>query len=216
MNDIHKVFGRYIVIDGIDGAGKGFLFETLQKAFPPLSKDEQKFVYTREPGGTPVGEKIREVLLNDYMSPLSEFFLFLAQRKEVRDQVVEPALLRGIHVISDRSDSSTFAYQIRGRQHPALEKSFWKTRKEITPVPSLYIFLDLDPKVAAERLSRRKSDGGEGDRFDTENIEFFTRVRQGFIDFAKEVFAPVIFVDASASKEEVAQEVVTHIRAFVG
>lgn len=208
-----KFSGNYIVIDGIDGGGKGVLFEALSKEFPTFSKGEKKFCYTREPGGLSVGEKIREILLHDYVSPRSEFFLFLAQRKELRDQLIAPTLLKGVHVISDRSDSSTFAYQIRGRNTQELEGEFWATRETFPPLPTLYVFLDLDPKIAAERLRQRKEKGG--DRFDNQDLEFFIRVRNGFIEFSKKVTTPCLFVDASQEKEKVAQVVINYIREHI-
>ena len=198
---------KYIVIDGIDGGGKTTLFSTLKEAFT-----FPDFVFTREPGGTDVGEKLRSIVLQDQMSPLAEFWLFLAQRKEVRDQVVTPNLTKKSCVISDRSDSSTFAYQIRGRNLPYLEEQFWESRKTIAPLPSLYIFLDLDPEVAAKRLGKRESGGQSGDRFDSQSSIFFDRVRKGFVEFAQKVGTPCIFVDATLSQQELSEKVITHIK----
>lgn len=207
--------GQYIVIDGIDGGGKGSLFLALEKEFPLFIDGVHQFVYTREPGGTPAGEEVRKVIIGYPVVALSEFFLFLAQRNEVRRQVVEPALHRGVSVISDRSDSSTFAYQIRGRQYPNLEKYFWEFRPLLAPLPTLYIFLDLDPKVALSRLKGREGGGQKGDRFDSENIDFFSRVRRGFVEFSEKAGTPSFFVDASQSKEVVAQKVIEIIRLHI-
>ncbi len=191
------IHAKYIVIDGIDGGGKTSLFSWLKTVFPT-----GKFEYTREPGGTPLSEKIRPLLLQEPMSPYSEMCLFIAAREDTRKQVVAPALARGVHVISDRSDSSTFAYQLRGRRHEDLQDLFWKMSERIHPSPSLYIFLDLDPKVAAGRMEGRRAD-----RFDTESIEFFRRVRRGFQDFAAHVQSPCQVVSAEHSPEMVAEEV---------
>ncbi len=177
--------GEYIVVDGIDGGGKGALFESLNKEFATLVDGKPSFYFTREPGGTELGQKIRELLLHKYMSPESELDLFHAQRRELRASVLRDILVSGAHVISDRSDSSTFAYQVRGRNRPELENQFWLKRDTLLPLPTFYVFLDLDPEIAAGRIAGRNEDSG--DRFDRENVQFFTRVRQGFIDFAKKV-----------------------------
>jgi dTMP kinase len=205
--------GEYIVVDGIDGGGKGSLFEALNNEFSGSVDGRPLFYFTREPGGTVLGEKIRDLLLNDHMSPESELDLFHAQRRELRTTVLRDTLARGTHVISDRSDSSTFAYQIRGRNRPELEKEYWLKRGTLLPPPTFYIFLDLHPEIAASRIAGRN--GESGDRFDRQGIEFFTRVRQGFIDFAREVAAPCVVVDASQSKEEVANEVISHIQHHI-
>ncbi len=219
---------KYIVIDGIDGGGKGSLFKSLQDVFPQLpsySSHEsvrlegvvgKYFSYTREPGGTPLGEKLRGMILSDEMSSFSEMCLLLAQRQEVRKRVVAPAFFAGINVLSDRSDSATFAYQIRGRELGHLEKIFWEMREHMDPFPTLYLFLDLDPRVAAQRMIGRQAEGPEADKFEKQNIEFFEKVRKGFIDFASKVDVPCKYVNAERSKEEVAAEVIEIINQHLG
>lgn len=213
MNEISNKPGEYIVVDGMDGVGKGSLFDSLNQEFSGFIDGRSLFYFTREPGGTELGEKIRELLLHQYMSPESELDLFHTQRRELRTFLLRDKLANGTHIISDRSDSSTFAYQIRGRSRPELEKEFWFKRNTFLPLPTFYIFLDLDPEIAATRIAGRN--GENGDRFDRENVEFFYRVRQGFIDFTKEVTAPCVIVDASQSKEVVATTVINHIRQFI-
>lgn len=172
---------KYVVIDGMDGAGKTSLFEAIKRQFSPwqLGERSTQFQYTREPGGTDLAEKIRELILHMPMSPYTEMCLFIGARDDVRKQTVTPALARGVHVISDRSDSSTFAYQIRGREHQDLEELFWLMNHRLLPQPTMYIFLDLDPKVAEMRLKNKA-----GNRFDKQDATFFARIRQGFLDFS--------------------------------
>lgn len=218
MKSNSQIIPRYIVIDGIDGGGKGTLLQKLTEVYAPLSsflsyercREEgvigKYFVYTREPGGTELGEKLRTSILNDSMSSFSELCLLMAQRKELRLKN-ETALFSGLHVISDRSDSASFAYQIRGRNLEHLEDLFWEMNKYLAPFPSLYIFLDIDPKVAAGRMGQREASGQSADKFEKENVVFFEKVRQGFIDFSKKVTTPCCYVNAEQSKEKVFEEV---------
>jgi dTMP kinase len=218
---------KYIVIDGIDGGGKGSLFERLKDVYfqiPSYSSREdhrkegvigKHFMYTREPGGTELGEKLRALILSEKMFAFSELCLFMAQRKELRGQV-EKALFSGLHVISDRSESASFAYQIRGRNLEHIEDLFWEMNKHLKPFPTLYIFLDLDPKVASERVGHREAGGQEADKFEKENIAFFEKVRRGLIEFATKVNVPCVYVNAEQSKEAVAQEVMTIIDNHIG
>lgn len=203
--------GKYIVIDGIDGVGKTELFARLREIFP-LRNNGGSFEYTREPGGTEEGEVMRKLIVDRPISPKTEFFLLLAQRVELRKSVVAPALSSGISVISDRSDSSTFAYQIRGRNLNYLQDEFWRLRTFLPPLPDHYIFLDLDPLVAEQRRTGRGIE--QGDRFDTQAISFFSRVRDGYLEFARQV-ERCFLVDASLSRDEVFDRVSTYIRAIL-
>lgn len=227
METLHSFTTKYIVIDGIDGGGKGSLLSALQEVYRPLpeylSYESCRkegligtyFMHTREPGGTPLGEKLRPLILDEKMFSFSEVCLFMAQRKELRGRV-EIALFSGLHVISDRSDSASFAYQIRGRGLSHMEKLFWEMNKELAPFPSLYIFLDLDPKVAAQRMNFRQKEGQVADKFEKENIAFFERVRAGFVEFSSKVDIPCIYVNAEQSKEDVVAQVVTIIDEHIG
>ena len=175
-------------------------------------------MYTREPGGSPVAEKLREIVVRDFVTPLTELLLFVAAREDLRSAVVEPALKRGVHVISYRAASSTFAYQLYGRkkldQLPILQ--YLNSLHEVCP--TLYIFLDLDPEEAARRICLR---GGvvDADKFDKESIEFHTRVRQGFKAFPEfEPGVPCYFVDASQTPDKVLADVLAimaeHLATF--
>ncbi len=176
---------KLIVVDGMDGTGKGTVIEAVRQRFPG-------FAFVREPGGTELGEKIRGLFLGQTMQPATEVFLLLAQRSELRS-VISALLGQGKTVLSDRSDSSTFAYQVVAREQPFLEGLFWETRKYLVPIPDAYVFLDTDPVIAIERTGRRSSD----DRFDSAGLEFFSRVRDGFRVFASKVDTPCHFVDAT-------------------
>jgi dTMP kinase len=209
--------GLYIVIDGLDGAGKGEVFKALAHHYPDIntevsgvSKGPLRVKYKREPGGTELGEEIREMILNKDMDPVTEFFLFLAQRKEVRNSI-SAILAQGICVISDRSDSSTFAFQIVGRELSQVEPLFWNAQKLFNPKPDLYIILDLPAEVAKARTEKRKIGGGDSDRIDDMPLAFHERVRQGFHFFCENVDVPHVFIDATKSPEEVAYDVVNTV-----
>lgn len=171
--------GKFIVIEGGEGSGKGMCIEFLKK----MLEGRSNIVFTREPGGTPTAEAIRSVVLNKGLTgmlPLTELFLFCAARAQHITELVRPALLAGKHVVCDRFDVSTLAYQIYGRQQEALMTEFYrlnsiaKARIDVDHV----IYLDVSPKVGLAR--KAKSTDGICTRFDEEKIEFHERVRNGF------------------------------------
>jgi dTMP kinase len=191
---------KYVIIDGMDGSGKGTQMALLRRVFPPTT------VFTREPGGTPFAEEIRSMLLDTSRcgssSPLNNFLLFWAAREEHLFKLVAPSLAEGKHVVSDRGDSSTFAFQIHGEQHMDLLPLFAILRETIfhgRRKPDLYIIFDLPAEVARERATRDTK--GEKNHFDERYLEYYERVRRGFQNFASQ--APVALIDASRSPEEV-------------
>ncbi len=200
--------GKFIVIDGMDGSGKGTQIRLLQGALP---KDQ--FVFTREPGGTPRAEEIRTDLLRQggtASNPVCDFFLFWAARGSHIEDLVEPTRAQGTHVITDRYDSSTFAFQIYGEERTTLEPVFHAVRKSLPPyfIPSAYVILDLPAQVAFER---RKTDSGQDkSKFDVKPIVYHERVRTGFL--ALKEFAPVHLVDASRTPEEMHTDIVRIVR----
>lgn len=189
----------------MDGSGKGTQLKLLQEELKGASVH-----FTREPGGSPRAEEIREMLLRadgTLSNPVCDFFLFWAARGSHVQDVVEPKRAMGVHVLCDRYDSSTFAFQLYGEQAPTwLHELFASTRQGL-PVeyrPDLYIVLDLAAEVAYER--RAKDASQEKSKFDIKPLEFHQRVREGFKHFAKD-FGPVKFVDADRPVEAVWQDV---------
>jgi dTMP kinase len=169
--------GKFIVIDGGEGSGKGTVLDALKGTFP------QGFVFTREPGGTPLAEKIREVIFSEEAKEtdaLTNFALFWAARADHMLHNVRPSLEQGLHVISDRFDLSTFAYQLYGQENHNLLELFWQMRRMYSvPVPDLYIYLDVDPEIGLARVRGR----GTGNHYDERDIEFHQRVREGYQEF---------------------------------
>ncbi len=193
----------YIVIDGMDGCGKGTLIKSLEKEFP-------NFFFVREPGGTEVGERIRKIILEDPLDFMTELHLFFAQRHHLLNTVVVPYTSRGEVVISDRGLSSTFAFQLCGRMHlQELEKYFWDTVSHLPKKADVYIFLDLPAEVASERTRARSADFCQQmSHFDAEQLEFHQRVRNGFLQFGqREAGSKVFVVNAENSPGQVLQEV---------
>jgi dTMP kinase len=225
MNALVSGQVKYIVFDGIDGGGKGSVIQKIMELYPSPPKRQSleevrcegivgKYVdYVREPGGTEAGERLRSMLLNEKLTSDAEMYLFLAQRSLLRKTRVEPALFSGLHVISDRSDSATFAYQIRGRELAHLENLFWETRRGMAPHPSLYIIFDISPVNAAKRMAIR---GEEADNFEKQGVAFFERVSNGYREFARNVDSQCVFVNAERGKEEVMAECLAIVEEHIG
>jgi dTMP kinase len=199
---MNSMRGKFIVIDGMDGSGKGLQIGLLK------SKLEGKgVVFTREPGGTPKAEQIRSLILDTTgakSTALSDLFLFCASRASHVEDLIEPLRTNGTHVISDRYDSSTFAFQIEGEEHPELIGMYELVREALRRnpayIPDAYLFLDLPAEVAYARRSNDSTK--EKDRFDLQPVEYHERVRQGFKKFA-ERYGSSHIVDAHRTAEEV-------------
>ncbi len=189
--------GLFISIEGHDGSGK-----TTQIAFIKKYLEEKGFspVITRDPGGTVVSEKIREILLNNPMNYMTELLLFAAARKELEERVIIPAVDLGMVVISDRWFDSTYAYQGYGR---GLTEDIERVFELVKPiVPSYTFFLQLPLIESIDRITKR-SDDITADRFDQADLEFKTKVHQGYIDQCFRNPNRAIPIDASLSIEDV-------------
>lgn len=172
--------GLFISFEGIDGAGKSTHIEGLATAFRAQGRE---VVLTREPGGTPLAEKLRALVLNDPMDPLCEALLMFAARRDHLRTVIEPGLQRGDVVLCDRFTDATFAYQGHGRGFDLdvlrqLER--WVQRRDDAPgqlrQPDLTVWFDLPPEVAAERLASARVP----DRFESQPVAFFRQVAAGY------------------------------------
>jgi dTMP kinase len=165
---------RFITFEGVDGAGKSTGLEWFANALRERGVD---LLVTREPGGTPLGEKLRELVLHESMHPETEAMLMFASRREHVEQVIRPALQRGTWVISDRFSDASFAYQGGGRGVPVskLEQLEQWTHGDLQP--DLTLLFDIPIEVARERLSNNAS----LDKFEREQGEFFDKVRQAYL-----------------------------------
>jgi dTMP kinase len=166
--------GRFITFEGIDGAGKSTQIAAVAES---LRAQGHTLVLTREPGGTPLGERLRELILNQPMSSPTETLLVFAARCEHLAQVIRPALARGEWVLCDRFTDATYAYQSGGRGLPA--QAIARLEDWVHPDlrPDLTVLFDIEPSVAAQRLAAARA----ADKFETETTAFFARVRAAYL-----------------------------------
>jgi dTMP kinase len=174
--------GLFISFEGIDGAGKSSHIQAVADAFLAAGRT---VVQTREPGGTPLAEKIRDMVLHDAMDTLSEALLVFAARRDHLNQVIEPALGRGDVVLCDRFTDATFAYQGRGRGFDWQVLSQLELWVQSMPngqlrQPHMTLWFGLDPQIAAQRLASARVP----DRFESQPLTFFQQVHQGYADRA--------------------------------
>ena len=197
--------GIFISFEGIDGAGKSSHVQAVADAF---THAKRQVVLTREPGGTPLAEKLRDMVLHDAMDPLSEVLLMFAARRDHLQQVIEPALARGDVVVCDRFTDATFAYQGAGRGFDLKVLSQLEQWVQALPSggvrqPDLTLWFALDPAIAAERLSNARVP----DRFEAQPAAFFAKVHQGYLDRLQADPQRFARIDASASLEQVREQV---------
>lgn len=204
--------GLFITFEGIDGAGKSSHIDTLAQA---LRAAGRQVTLTREPGGTPLAEKLRAMLLHDAMDALTETLLVFAARRDHLRCVIEPALARGEVVLCDRFTDATFAYQGGGRgfDWDSLSKLELLAQDRQAPEanlahkdllqPDLTIWFDLPPAVAAERLAGARVP----DRFESQPAAFFDAVRAGYARRAAEAPARFARIDASQPRDAVGADV---------
>ncbi|MBU3737304.1 MAG: dTMP kinase, partial [Methylobacterium sp.] len=142
--------GKFITLEGVDGAGKSTHIPALAAL---LGQSGQEVLVTREPGGTPLGEKLREMLLHDAMDPATETLLMFAARQEHLLQVILPALARGAYVLSDRFTDATFAYQSGGRGLPRARIAELESWVQGDFQPDLTLLFDLPVSISSQRLA---------------------------------------------------------------
>jgi dTMP kinase len=189
--------GRFITVEGIDGAGKSSHLEFLASA---IRGRGVQVVVTREPGGTPLGEKLREVALAEPMEGTTEALLMFAARREHLVRVIEPALRRGAWVLSDRFSDATYAYQCGGR---GLDREVVRTLEALVHPqrnPDATFLFDLEPGVAA---ARQRAQSRTPDKFERETEAFFRRVREAYLERARAEPGRFHVVDASGSLGDV-------------
>ena len=197
--------GLFISFEGIDGAGKSTHISTLASAFQTAGR---AVTLTREPGGTPLAEKLRAMVLNDAMDSLTESLLIFAARRDHLASVILPALARGDVVLCDRFTDATFAYQGGGRGFDlailhTLEQWVQTTRTGSWVQPDLTVWFDLNPLEAAKRLAGARMP----DKFEAQPIEFFSRVAQGYSDRQQAEPSRFARIDAAQNRESVWQDV---------
>ncbi|HUB67018.1 MAG TPA: dTMP kinase [Candidatus Methylacidiphilales bacterium] len=201
---------HFISFEGGEAVGKSTQVERLRERLTELG---HRVLVTREPGGTPLGESIRHLLKHAPegrgMTPQTELLLFLASRAELVRKTIMPALDQGTWVLSDRFHDSTTVYQGAGRQLPMELVERLNAFAVGTHLPGLTLVLDLDPEQARRRQLRRPRPVGAGafDRMEAEPVDFFERVRQGYLEVAQAHLERVKIVSAAGTVDETAAAV---------
>jgi len=195
--------GKFITIDGLEGAGKSTQIDFIKKYLSDRNRD---VFLTREPGGTDLGERLRVLLLDkniDAMNSDTELLLMFAARNEHVKKVIVPKLEQGVWVISDRFTDASYAYQGGGRGIPLErigELEQW-TLQDF--VPDMTFLLDLDVELGLSRVEQR----GEKDRFEEEHKDFFNKVREIFSNRASKYPERIKLIDASKNIDETSSQI---------
>lgn len=198
----------FITFEGIDGCGKTTQIRLISDFIKNLKYD---IILVREPGGTPISEKIREILLekDNVMSPEAEAYLYAASRAELVRKVIRPALKEGTIVICDRFLDSSLVYQGIGRGL-GLQAVYELNAMAVGELkPDLTVLLDIDPIVARSRLKGR-------DRLENEQLDFYNRVREGYLYLAQREPERIKVVDGGRSIQEVFGDVLSIIKKSIG
>ncbi|MBD0785156.1 dTMP kinase [Vibrio sp. Y2-5] len=195
---------KFIVVEGLEGAGKSTAIQAIVETLHEFGVDQ--ITRTREPGGTVLAEKMRELVKQEHegevLQDMTELLLMYAARVQLVENVIKPALEKGNWVVGDRHDMSSQAYQGGGRQ---ISRQTMQSLKQTTLgdfKPDLTLYLDIDPKVGLERARGR----GELDRIEKMDISFFERTRERYLEIAGSDNS-VIVVNAEQTIDKVAQDI---------
>lgn len=204
--------GKFIVVEGLEGAGKSTVIAAIQRE---LEEQGHKLKLTREPGGTPMAEAIRECVKhnweNEFVTEQTELLLMYAARSQLVENTIKPALAEGTWVLGDRHDWSSLAYQGGGRQ---VNRDHLNAIRELTLngfSPDLTIYLDIDPKAGLVRAASR----GELDRIEQSGLAFFERARETYLSLVKRTDSAVL-IHAEQSIDKVREDVLIALRKFLG
>ena len=202
---------RFITLDGIDGAGKSTNLAVMKAWF---EKHQLPVLFTREPGGTPAGEALREILLNPatQVGLRTETLLMFAARQQHLETVILPALKNGTHVVSDRFTDATFAYQGGGRGVPLQDIATLEHWVQGDFRPDLTLLLDVPLEVSMARINQTR----EKDRFEQEEAEFFNRVREVYLQRTNEQPERYAVIDSSQSLDAVKNQIETALDNHFG
>jgi dTMP kinase len=204
--------GRFITVEGGEGAGKSSNLAYVQSLLEAAGK---QVLFTREPGGTPLGESIRDLLLGHKhtgMADETELLLMFAARAEHLQRKILPALEQGIWVLCDRFTDASYAYQGAGRGIPREKIALLERFVQGDVRPDLTLLLDLPVEIGLARAGGRSAP----DRFEKEALEFFQKVRKGYLGIAAEEPQRVKVIDASPALEQVQLQIAGVIRDYLG
>jgi dTMP kinase len=189
----------FISLEGVDGAGKSSHLAWLEDWFRTRGRVVRM---TREPGGTPIGEQLRELVLHQAMHPETEALIMFAARREHVEQVIRPALAAGEVVISDRFTDASFAYQCGGRGLAEARLAVLEQWVHADLQPDLTLLFDLSPEIAAQRLANAR----DPDRFEREQRDFHARVRAAYLRRAEQFPQRIRVIDGSREIDAVRRQ----------
>ncbi len=200
--------GKFITLEGMDGAGKS---THIPDIITQIETSGHYVVSTREPGGTALGELLREIILHKPMHPETETLLMFAARREHIENIILPALAHGAFVVSDRFTDATYAYQCGAKGVPAEKVKHLETLVQGYLQPDLTLLFDLPVELSLKRLSMAR----KPDKFESEDEEFFEKLREAYLTRAKENPTRFRIINANQSLEKVKEEVKVIIDKFI-
>lgn len=210
--------GYFITVEGSDGVGKSTQIHNIENYFLKLGYEVQ---LTREPGGTRIGDKLRDILLdvsNDEMNEMTEMLIYAASRAQHIKELIEPSLKKGKIVISDRYIDSSIAYQGYGRKLGEYVVKIVNEYASFGLIPDLTFWLDLDPELGRKRILSRSIIQDKDvtfDRIELEKNDFHNRVREGYKEIARKNPERVHRIDASLKADEVWEEIELILRKII-
>ena len=192
--------GKFITLEGVDGAGKTTHIEFIKNYLSDLNIN---YVMTREPGGTALGEKLRDILLHDEMNPQTETMLMFAARNEHIDKVIRPNLMKGVVVISDRFTDATYAYQAGGKGVKDEKIDILKKWVQEDLRPDLTFLFDLSVEVSIERLNKTR----KLDKFEREDKSFHKKIREKYLTLVEASPERFCVLNSEASIEKIQNQI---------
>jgi len=200
----------FISFEGIEGSGKSTQIELLESSLKDLGHDVKKL---REPGTTVLGERIREIFLEDTdetIDPITEAFLLYASRKHLDQNLLKPSLAAKKFVICDRYYDATEAYQCYGK---GLSHDFFKSLNKVCnlSIPEITFYIDITSEISKERISNR-----ERDRMEAEEIDFFNKVREGYLKIAEENRERIYKINGIDTIENIHKRILEHVGEKIG
>ena len=200
--------GKFITFEGVDGAGKS---THIDKVISFLESQNISVKRTREPGGTKLGEKLRELLLHDEMDPETETLLMFAARRQHIAEVIKPALDEGVFVVSDRFTDATYAYQYGGKQVAYSKIQTLEAWVHPDLKADLTLLFDLPVEISIDRLKKNRTP----DKFEKESEAFFNRLRNVYLDLARQHPNRYKIINANQPIETVSHDVIEAIKTIL-
>ena len=203
---------KFIVVEGLEGAGKSTAIQAVLNTLRSAGIDSIQ--NTREPGGTTLAEKLRELVKQEHegetLQDMTELLLMYAARVQLVENVIKPALDAGIWVVGDRHDMSSQAYQGGGRQIPCQTMKALRNTTLGDFKPDFTLYLDIDPRIGLERARGR----GELDRIEKMDMSFFDRTRERYLEIARGD-ASIVTINADQSMEQVASDITASLQVWL-